>query len=139
MVRVSHHLAEPGATLGEIFRALKPGGMAIIEIANEAHFINRMKYLKHMKGIPKKSVPIGEKANGITDNTPFFNHNPKTIIDLMQQSNLKVVNKLSVSNLRNRYLKEHLTVERMLVLEKFFQGTLKAIDFGPSIFFLVQK
>lgn len=139
MVRVSHHLAEPAATFEEIDRALKPGGMAIIEIANEAHFINRIKYLKGMKGIPKQSIPIGEKANGITDNTPFFNHNPKTIADLMHNSHLKIVNKLSVSNLRSQYLKEHLSIDRMLALEKFFQGKLNSVDFGPSIFFLVQK
>jgi SAM-dependent methyltransferase len=139
MVRVSHHLAEPGDTFKEIARALKPQGLAIIEIANEAHFVNRMKYLKHMKNVPKQSIPIGKRANGIADCTPFYNHNPKTITNLMVENNLQVVDKLSVSNLRNQYLKEHMSIQRMLALEKFFQGKLKVVDFGPSIFFLVKK
>jgi len=139
MVRVSHHLPNPSATFAEIYRTLKPGGMAIIEIANEAHFVNRVKYLTQMKTVPKQSIPIGKNANGIKDNTPFYNHNPKTIADLMKQNKLKPLDKLSVSNLRSQYLKNHLTLDRMLAMEKFFQGKLKAVDFGPSIFFLVTK
>lgn len=139
MVRVSHHLPEPGPTFAEIYRALKPGGEAIIEIANEAHFVNRMRYLKHLKPVPEQSVPIGEKANGISDNTPFYNHNPKTIDKLLKENKLTPITKLSVSNLRHQYLKDHLSAEKMLAMEKFFQGKLSALDFGPSIFILVKK
>jgi len=139
MIRVSHHLPNPEATIKDISRSLKVGGMAIIEIANEAHFVNRLKYLKKLKTVPIESVPIGHNANGIKDSTPFYNHNPKLINELFSRHNLTTINKLSVSNFRNQHLKEHLTVERMLALEKFFQGKLKAIDFGPSIFFLVEK
>lgn len=139
MVRVSHHLPQPAPTFSEIYRALKPGGEAIIEIANEAHFVNRMKYLKKMKSVPRQSVPIGQKANGISDNTPFFNHNPKTIETLLKDNKLYTEKKLSVSNLRHQYIKQHLSLERMLAMEKFFQGKLSVMDFGPSIFYLVKK
>jgi len=139
MIRVSHHLQNPEATIKDISRTLKVGGMAIIEIANEAHFINRLKYLKKLKNVPKESIAIGQRANGIQENTPFYNHNPKIIHDLFERHQLHTINKLSVSNFRNQHLKKHLTVDRMVALEKFFQGKLKAIDFGPSIFFLVEK
>ena len=139
MVRVSHHLPDPGPTIAEIHRSLKPGGNAIIEIANEAHFVNRMRYLRHLQAVPKQPVPIGKNANGITDNTPFVNHNPKTIERLFSQYGLKPISKLSVSNLRHHYIKEHLSVSRMLAIEKFFQGKLSVFDFGPSIFYLLGK
>ena len=139
MVRVSHHLADPAPTFAEIHRALKPGGLAIIEIANEAHFINRIKYLTKLKLVPKESVPIGKFANGITDNTPFFNHNPKTITTLLKQNNLTVVDKLSVSNLRSKLLKNHMKMANMLKLETSLQPMLSFMDFGPSIFLLVKK
>ena len=139
MVRVSHHLPHPEKTFKEISRVLKPGGQAIIEVANEAHFVNRIKYLKKLQGVPKEPVPIGEKANGKEEDTPFFNHNPATIAAQLQASNLTTLNKLSVSNLRQAYLKEHLSLKRMLAIEKFFQGKLSYLDFGPSIFFLVSK
>lgn len=139
MIRVSHHLAEPGPTFKEISRTLKPGGMAIIEIANEAHFLNRMKYLSQLKGVPKTSVPIGQKANGITDNTPFYNHNPNYIAQLMALNRLLIVDKLSVSNLRSSYLKSHLKLQSMLKVEKTVQPILAPLNFGPSMFFLVKK
>ncbi len=139
MVRVSHHLPDPAATFAEINRVLKPGGEAIIEVANEAHFINRMRYLKHLKGVPKEPVAIGQVANGIKENTPFVNHNPKTIQETLDQLGLQPVTKLSVSNLRHQYLKEHLSLGRMLAMERFFQGKLSVLDFGPSIFFMVKK
>ncbi len=139
MVRVSHHLPDPKLTIAAIAESLKPGGEAIIEIANEAHFVNRLRYMKQLKAVPKQPVPVGSVANGIKDDTPFFNHHPKTIEAMFRDNGLKVVSKLSVSNLRHKALKEHLSRERMLALEKYFQGKLSVMDFGPSIFFLVRK
>jgi SAM-dependent methyltransferase len=139
MVRVSHHLEDPKGTFAAIARSLKPDGEAIIEIANEAHFINRLRYLKQLKPVPKQPIPVGRIANGIADNTPFFNHNPQTIDNLLAGVGLKTIAKLSVSNLRHEYLKQHLDVQRMLAMEKFFQGKLSRLDFGPSIFFMVKK
>ena len=139
MVRVSHHLPDPNQTFKAITKALKPGGEAIIEIANEAHFINRLRYMKNLKPVPKQPVPVGSVANGIKDDTPFFNHHPKTIEAMFIANGLKVEKKLSVSNLRHRALKEHLSIDRMLALEKYFQGKLSIMNFGPSIFFLLKK
>lgn len=139
MVRVSHHLPDPSATFAEIYRALKPGGEAIIEIANEAHFVNRLKYLKQLKSVPRQSIPIGHKANGIQEETPFFNHNPKTISLSLAQNRLEILKKLSVSNLRNSYIKEYMPQKSMLAMEKIFQTKLSSLDFGPSIFYLVRK
>jgi len=44
-VRVMHHLPDPRRELDEIARILKPGGLAIIEVANYMHAQNRFKHL----------------------------------------------------------------------------------------------
>lgn len=139
MVRVSHHLPDPTNTFKEIYRVLSPGGEAIIEIANEAHFVNRLRYLKKLQSVPKQSIPIGQKANGKQEDTPFFNHNPATIAKLLTDNKLNIVDKLSVSNLRSQYLKTRLSPQLMLSGEKLAQKNLAFLNFGPSIFFLVRK
>jgi ubiquinone/menaquinone biosynthesis C-methylase UbiE len=44
VVRVLHHLPDPAPELNEIARVLKPGGTFILEFANDAHFLNRLRY-----------------------------------------------------------------------------------------------
>ncbi len=139
MIRVSHHLPEPNKVFSEIARVLKPGGVGIIEIASEAHFVNRLRYLKKLQTVPKDPVPIGKRANGLVDDTPFVNHNPNTISSLLDELGLNTKDKLSVSNLRNQILKKHLSLQTMLAVERSIQGPLSSIDFGPSVFFLVEK
>jgi SAM-dependent methyltransferase len=139
MIRVTHHLPEPGKVFSEIYRTLKPDGIALIEIANEAHFINRMRYLTRFKGVPKTPVPIGERANGRGDDTPFVNHNPLTVESTLKQIGFRLEAKLSVSNLRRGILKRHLSPKTMLAIENSLQRPLAKVNFGPSIFLLVRK
>ena len=139
MVRVSHHLTEPAKIFAEIHRVLSDGGEAVIEIANEAHFLNRLKYMARFSKVPLESVRIGQNANGVKDEIPFLNHNPKTIENLFLANHLNPVDKLSVSNLRQKILKQHMNLGHMLTIEKLSQAKLAKLNFGPSIFYLVKK
>jgi SAM-dependent methyltransferase len=139
MVRVSHHLPEPDAVFAEIARVLKPGGEALIEVASEAHFVNRLRYLKRLNRVPKEPVAIGWRANGLEDDTPFVNHNPKTVEAALAKQGLRVERKLSVSNFRNPFIKKHVSLKALLALEKPLQSLLAPAYFGPSIFLLVKK
>ena len=139
MIRVSHHLVEPSKTLAEIKRVLKPGGQAVIEVANSAHFLNRVKHYLRFKTISKDPIQIGIAANGIDDETPFVNNNPKTIEDLFKANNLQIIEKLSVSNLRNRLFKRVLGMSTIVTIEEFLQRKLSFISFGPSLIYLVEK
>ena len=139
MVRVSHHLPELDATFAEIARALKPNGQAIIEIANYAHFVHRLKHYVRFKKLPTRPVQVGSVANGIAEDTPFVNHNPKTVIKELEAQNLHVVKVLSVSNLRKGFLKKTLSPKQLVKLESALQSKLASSYFGPSIFFLVEK
>jgi ubiquinone/menaquinone biosynthesis C-methylase UbiE len=139
MVRVSHHLAKPEKNFKEIYRVLKPNGVAIIEIANSAHMLNRIKYLTRFKLVPRQSIKVGNASNGILEDTPFFNHNVRTIQHMLRKCNFTIIRKLSVSNLRNQYLKKHFRLEQMVKVEQRLQGTLSYINFGPSMFIMVKK
>lgn len=139
MVRVSHHLHEPLKTFKDINRVLKPGGMAIVEIASQADMLNRLKYASKLKPVPKTSTKIGQFANGKEESTPFYNHHPKTMLKLLKEAGFKPVKVLSVSNLRNQKVKKTLKVDQMVKIETKLQSPLAKIYFGPSIFILAEK
>ncbi|MEO7364303.1 MAG: class I SAM-dependent methyltransferase, partial [Candidatus Saccharimonadales bacterium] len=139
MIRVMHHLPDPSAEFSEISRVLSDSGYAIIEVANYAHFRNRLKHLVRGQRLPTKPVDIRSKANRRSDEISFVNHNPKTVIRQLQLANLKVVSTLSVSNLRSPRLKKMLPHVVMMSVERLLQRPLASSYFGPSVFFLVRK
>lgn len=140
MIRVMHHLPDPTPDLAEIARVLSDGGYAIIEMANYAHMLNRIKYLLKGERMPVKPVDIRSAANrNNKDEIPFVNHNPRTVIRQLQHAGLRVDRILSVSNLRSTRLKKLLPFGVMCALESCLQVPLASVFFGPSIFFLVKK
>lgn len=139
MIRVMHHLPDPMPELNEIARVLKPGGYAIIEMANYMHAQNRVKHLLKGKKFPKKPVDIRSAANKKDSEIPFVNHNPHTVMMQLADAGLVVERTLSVSNLRSQGLKKVMPKKAMLVVEGLLQSTLAKTFFGPSVFFLVKK
>lgn len=139
MIRVMHHLPDPLNELAEIKRVLTPNGLAIIEVANYAHFRNRMKHLIRRQRMPVKPVDIRSPQHRSSDYIPFVNHNPYTVVRQLAQVGLKVESALSVSNLRSATLKKYIPRSLMIASEHVLQRTLAGIYFGPSIFFLVRK
>ena len=139
MVRVTHHIIDLDKTLAEIHRVLKPNGKAIIEVANYAHFVNRIKHYAKLKGLPKEPVQVGSVSNGIKEDTPFVNHNAKTVAKELRDHNLRVLSVLSVSNLRKGIVKKTLSMKQLIKLEGVLQPKLASSYFGPSIFFYVEK
>jgi ubiquinone/menaquinone biosynthesis C-methylase UbiE len=139
MIRVLHHVPTPRAELTEIARVLTDDGYAIIEVANYAHFLNRLKYLLRAKKLPLKAVDIRSPQNRVEGEIPFVNHNPHTLIRQLAHAGLQVERTLSVSNLRQSQIKKLIPLTLMLKLEQGLQRPLAGIYFGPSIFFLVKK
>lgn len=140
MIRVMHHLPDPSAELAEIARVLAPNGLAIIEVANYMHFVNRVKHFARRKSMPTTPVDI-RSSNHKNDQEfiAFVNHNPHTVINQLGQAGLAVERILSVSNLRSTTLKKVVPKPAMLAVEGLLQPRLSKIYFGPSIFFLVKK
>lgn len=139
LIRVMHHLPDPSSEFSEIARVLKPGGQAVIEVANYAHMLNRLRHLAKLQRLPVKPVDIRSEKNKTDEEIPFVNHNPQTVIRQLEHAGLRVESYLSVSNLRSVRLKRWLPKEVMLGAERVLQRPLASLYFGPSIFFLVKK
>ena len=139
MIRVMHHLPDPTKEFSEIKRVLTDDGVFILEIANNIHARNRMKYLLKGKKLPTKPVDIRSDANRNDKEIAFVNHNPKTVIKQLAHEGLKVEKVLSVSNLRSQSLKKVLPESAMLAMENVMQPTLAKAYFGPSTFLLIRK
>lgn len=139
MIRVMHHLPDPSAEFKEIYRVLSKDGYFILELANYAHFRNRVKHLAKGKKMPAEPVDIRSKVNKRKDEVAFVNHNPKTVVKQLAHAGFKVEKTLSVSNLRSPSLKKVVPQSVMLSVENILQAPLSKTYFGPSIFFLAKK
>ncbi len=139
MIRVMHHLPDPSAEFAEIKRVLTDDGVFILEIANNTHFVNRVRYTLKGKRLPKEPVDIRSAEHRNKDEIPFVNHNPRTVVKQLAHAGLKVEKILSVSNLRSPRLKKMLPMTTMLKLEALMQKPLAKSFFGPSTFLVVRK
>jgi ubiquinone/menaquinone biosynthesis C-methylase UbiE len=139
MVRVMHHLPNPNPEFKELARVLSDDGYLILEIANYAHALNRIKFLLRAKKVPDEPTDIRSQKNRKQDVIAFVNHNPKTVIKSLAHNGLKVERILSVSNFRNSTVKKMIPRSLLLHLETISQPILAKSFFGPSIFLLVKK
>lgn len=139
VVRVLHHLPDPATELKEIARILKPGGTFILEFANDAHFLNRLRYGVRGKKVPILPVDIRSEQNKNAGEIPFVNHHPKTIINMLTDTGFEVETALSGSNLRSPRLKKVIGKKPLLALEKVLQPLLAPLYFGPSVWLRLHK
>jgi ubiquinone/menaquinone biosynthesis C-methylase UbiE len=139
VVRVLHHLPDPAPEFNEISRVLKSGGTFILEFANDAHFLNRLRYGLHGKSVPKSPVDIRSEANKKKGEIPFVNHHPKVILKMLEDAGFELETVLSGSNLRSPTLKKVLGKKPLLAAEKLMQPLLAPLYFGPSIWFKLKK
>lgn len=139
MVRVMHHLPDPTKEFSELHRCLSTDGRIVLEVANNLHFKNRVKYAIKGKKMPLEPVDIRSQENKRDEEIPFVNHNPKMVIKQLDEAGFKVVKALSVSNLRSPSLKKFVPRPLMLSVESLMQPTFARTYFGPSIFLLLKK
>lgn len=137
VVRVLHHLPDPMPEFIEIARVLKSGGTFLLEFANDAHFLNRIRYGLRGKSVPKTPIDIRSEQN--KGDIPFVNHHPKMIIQKLQAAGFEVEATLSGSNLRSPTLKRVLGKKPLLAVEKVMQPLLAPVYFGPSVWLRLKK
>lgn len=139
MIRVMHHLPDPTIGFKEFARALSDDGYLLLEVANYAHGMNRLKHALKGKKLPTEPVDIRSAENRNDDEIAFVNHNPKTVIKQLAHVGLRVEKTLSVSNLRSPGIKKIVPESMMLSIERGLQVPLAKTYFGPSTFLLIKK
>ncbi len=139
IVRVLHHIPDPSPEFEEISRILEPGGTFLLEFANNAHGLNRIRYAVKGKKVPSDPVDIRSEEHKKESEIPFVNHHPKTIIKKLDSAGFELEAVLSGSNLRSTRLKKMLSKNTMLYLEKVLQPALAPLYFGPSVWLRLKK
>ena len=139
VVRVLHHLPDPAKEFQEISRVLKKNGTFILEFANDAHFLNRLRYGVRGKRVPRIPVDIRSEASRQAGEIAFVNHHPKTIIKMLSEAGFELETALSGSNLRSPRLKKVFGRRPLLALEKVLQPLLAPVYFGPSVWLRLKK
>jgi len=139
MVRVLHHLPEAAAALEEARRILKPQGQLVLEFANSLHMLARVR--SWLTGRPIIMSPVERRGveNIAAGTIPFVNHHPVAIQKLLKRQGFKVLQILSVSNLRSPLFKKIVPISVLLVLESIFQSLFSSFYFGPSIWVLARR
>ena len=139
LIRVLHHLPDPAPEFAELARILRPGGLAVVEVANSAHAANRLRFLLRGERLPRTPVDLRSEESRRRGTAPYFNHHPDAILADLAAVGLTPCAVLSVSNLRHPVVKAVLPQRAMLAIERAAQLPLGKFYFGPSAFFLLQK
>jgi SAM-dependent methyltransferase len=139
MVRVLHHLPDPAPELAEVSRILCPGGTAIVEVANMAHALNRVRYIARRERLPLTVLDLRSAEARERGSIPYVNHHPAAVARQFRAAGLQIERVLSVSNLRHPLLKRALPGRAILAAERIAQPSLARIQFGPSLFFRLRK
>ncbi|MDO4978897.1 MAG: class I SAM-dependent methyltransferase [Candidatus Saccharibacteria bacterium] len=137
MIRATHHFKDLDKVVNELSRVLKPGGVAVIEVANKKTLPRMVKYwTKKTDKNPFSLEPVN-----FTEICPngFFNYHPKYVEDLFKKSGFEIEEKLSVSNFRSPKLKKMFSAKTLAAFEKKVQKPLAKINFAPSIYYKLVK
>lgn len=137
MIRVTHHLKYMDKAMNELYRVLKPGGVAVIEVANKRTLPKMMRFITGRS----KVNPFDRKVANYKDiaKDGFYNYHPKYIEDIFSKTGFKQERVLSVSNFRSKGLKKVFGTEKLVKMEDKAQKILAPVRFAPSIYYKLRK
>ena len=137
MVRVTHHLKYLDKAIAELYRVLKPGGVAVIEVANKRTL---PKIARYVTGRSKVN-PFDRKVANYKEISKdgFYNYHPKYVEEIFDKVGFKQEKVLSVSNFRSRGLKKIFGTQNLVKMEDKAQKALAGIRFAPSIYYKLRK
>lgn len=137
MIRATHHFKDMQRVSDELYRILKPGGVAVIEVANKKTLPKMFRYWFKKSDINPFSRDVAHLKDLNSDG--FYNYHPKYIEEVFQNSGFTIKKVLSVSNFRSNKLKKLFGTKNLIHLEKVAQTTLAPIRFAPSIYYKLKK
>ncbi len=137
MVRVTHHLKDLKKAVAELYRVLKPGGVAVIEVANKRTLPKMARFLTGRSKVnPFDKKPANYKE---ISKDGFYNYHPKYVEEIFAGLGFKAEKVLSVSNFRSKTLKKVIGTNNLVKMEETAQTTLAPIRFAPSIYYKLRK
>lgn len=137
MIRATHHFKEMQKVSDELYRILKPGGIAVIEVANKKTLPKMVRHWTKKSEINPFSRDVAHLKDLNSDG--FYNYHPKYIEEVFQKSGFKIKKVLSVSNFRSAKLKKVFGTKNLVRMEKVAQKALAPIRFAPSIYYKLEK
>ncbi len=137
MVRVTHHLKDLKKAVDELYRVLKPGGVAVIEVANKRTLPKMARFITGRS----KVNPFDKKVANYKEISKdgFYNYHPKYVEEIFKKVGFKCIKVLSVSNFRSKTLKKILKTKNLVKMENSAQQVLAPIRFAPSIYYKLRK
>ena len=137
MVRVTHHLKDLPKAIKELYRVLKPGGVAVIEVANKRTLPKMARFLTGRS----KVNPFDKTVANFTDISAdgFYNYHPQYVEDIFEKTGFDIEKILSVSNFRSKTLKKVFKTQNLVKMENAVQSPLAIIRFAPSIYYKLRK
>lgn len=132
MARVLHHIPDLRPAFTELARVLSADGTLILEFANSANALRRLRAAAAGRRVPRTPThPVPHPAGG--HEIPFVNHHPAAVLAALRDAGFTLDRVLSVSNLRHPLFKRLLPLPVLLRAEGFLQPGLARFWFGPSI------
>lgn len=137
MVRATHHFKDMDKVLKELYRIMKPGGTAVIEVANKHTLPKMFRYWFKKSDIN----PFDKNPSSLQNlnKEGFFNYHPAWIEDLFKKTGFEIEDILSVSNFRSPTLKKLFKTSTLVKWEKAVQKPFAKIRFAPSIYYKLKK
>ena len=137
MVRVTHHLKYMDKAIAELYRVLKPGGVAVIEVANKRTLPKIARFITGRSKVNPFDKKVANYKEISADG--FYNYHPKYVEEIFRKTGFKQEKVLSVSNFRSRGLKKVFGTQNLVKMEDKAQKALAGIRFAPSIYYKLRK
>ena len=134
MIRATHHFKDMPKVVEELYRILKPGGVAVIEVASKKTLPKMMRYW-----FKKSDINPFDRKPSYLKELEMYNYHPKYMESLFKNQGFKILKVLSVSNFRSKKLKKLFGVKNLARMEKVAQKALAPIRFAPSIYYKLEK
>lgn len=137
MIRVTHHLKDMDKAIAELYRVLKPGGVAVIEVANKRTLPKMARFITGRSNVNPFDKKVANYKEISKDG--FYNYHPKYVEEIFAKTGFTTEKVLSVSNFRSRSLKKVLGTKALVKMENGAQQALAPIRFAPSIYYKLRK
>lgn len=137
MVRVTHHLKYLDKAVAELYRVLKPGGVAVIEVANKRTLPKMARFVTGRSKVNPFDRSVANYKEISKDG--FYNYHPKYAEEIFERAGFMCEKVLSVSNFRSQALKKVLGTDNLVKMETKAQQMLAGIRFAPSIYYKLRK